>query len=97
MISNDFTSHSSGQVILFRNGVINNINIVYSFRRIRITEFEMVSKQIAVGNVYVPAGSRQKYLFKMNLLVRLIIIMFVLTMKEILICMQWLWSCKLFN
>ena len=67
MISNDFTSHSSGQVILFRNGVINNINIVYSFRRIRITEFEMVSKQIAVGNVYVPAGSRQKYLLKNEL------------------------------
>ena len=35
-LGNDFTSHSSGQVILFRNGVINNVNIVYSFRRIRI-------------------------------------------------------------
>ena len=52
-------SHSSGQVILFRNGVtINEVNIVYNSRRILITNFEMVSNQIAVVNVYAPAGSQ---------------------------------------
>ena len=44
LIYNDFTSHSSVQVILFRNGVINEVNIVYNSRRILITKFEMVTR-----------------------------------------------------
>lgn len=44
LICNDFTSHSSVQVILFRNGVINEVNIVYNSRRILITKFEMVTR-----------------------------------------------------
>ena len=68
LIYNECTSHSSGQVILFRNGVtINEVNIVYNSRRILITKFEMVSNQIAVVNVYAPAGSQEKYLFLTNL------------------------------
>ena len=57
-------SHSSGQVILFRNGVtINEVSIVYNSRRILITNFEMVSNQIAVVNVYAPAGSQEKHYY----------------------------------
>ena len=60
-IYNECTYHSSGQVILFRNGVtINEVNIVYNSRRILITKFEMVSNQNAVVNVYAPAGSQEK-------------------------------------
>ena len=52
LIYNECTSHSSGQVILFRNGVtINEVNIVYNSGRILITKFKMVSNQIAVVNV----------------------------------------------
>ena len=51
-------------MILFRNGVtINEVNIVYNSRRILITKFEMVSNQIAVVNVYAPAGSQEKNIF----------------------------------
>ena len=61
LIYNECTSHSSGQVILFRNGVtISEVNIVYNSRRILITKFEMVSNQIAAVNVYAPAGSQEK-------------------------------------
>ena len=64
LIYNECTSHSSGQVILFRNGVtINEVNIVYNSRRILITKFEMVSNQNAVVNVYAPAGSKGKKSF----------------------------------
>ena len=60
LVSNDFTSHSSGQVILFRKGVIKDVNIVYNSRRILINKFEIVSNQIAVANVFAPAGSQEK-------------------------------------
>ena len=60
LISNDLTSHSSGQVILFRKGVIKDVNIVYKSRRILIIKFEIVSNQIAVANVFAPAGSQEK-------------------------------------
>ena len=64
LIYNECTYHSSGQVILFRNGVtINEVNIVYNSRRILITKFEMVSNQIAVVNMYAPAGSQEKISF----------------------------------
>ena len=64
LIYNECTSDSSGQVILFRNGVtINEVNIVYNSRRILITKFEMVSNQTAVVNVYAPAGSHEKKSF----------------------------------
>ena len=63
LISNDFTSHSSGQVILFRKGVIKNVNIVYNSRRILITKFEIVSNQIAVVNAHAPARSQEKNVF----------------------------------
>ena len=61
LISNDFPSHSSGQVILFRKGVIKDVNIVYNSRRILITKFEIVSNQIAVVNA--PARSQEKMSF----------------------------------
>ena len=72
LISNDFTSHSSGQVILFRKGVIKHVNIVYNSRRILIAKIEIVSNQIAVVNVYAPARSQEKisFLFFVNLLMR---------------------------
>ena len=58
LISNDFTSHISDQVIfLFRKGVIKDVNIVYNSGRILITKFEIVSNQITVVNVYAPARS----------------------------------------
>ena len=38
----------------------DEVNIVYNSRRILITKFEMMSNQIAVVNVYVPAGSQEK-------------------------------------
>ena len=57
LISNDFTSLSSGQIILFRKGVIKDVNIVYNSRRILIAKIEIVSNQIAVVNVYAPARS----------------------------------------
>ena len=61
LIYNECTSHSSGQVILLRNGVtISEVNIVYNSRRILITKFEMVSNQIAAVNVYAPAGPQEK-------------------------------------
>ena len=63
LISNDFTSHSSGQVILFRKGVIKDVNIVYNSRRILITKFEIVSNQIAVVNAHAPARSQEKNVF----------------------------------
>ena len=47
-------------VILFRT---DEVNIVYNSRRILITKFEMMSNQIAVVNVYVPAGSQGKNSF----------------------------------
>ena len=53
-IYNEYTYHSSGQVISFRT---DEVNIVYNSRRILITKCEMMSNQIAVVNVYVPAGS----------------------------------------
>ena len=43
-------------VISFRT---DEVNIVYNSRRILVTKFEMVSNQIAVVNVYVPAGSQE--------------------------------------
>ena len=63
LISNDFPSHSSGQVILFRKGVIKDVNIVYNSRRILITKFEIVSNQIAVVNAHAPARSQEKNVF----------------------------------
>ena len=61
LIYNECTYHSSGQVILFRNGVtIYEVNIVYNSRRIIMTKFEMVSNQNAVVNVYAPARSQEK-------------------------------------
>ena len=80
LIDNECTSHSSGQVILFRNGVtINEVNIVYNSRRILITKFEMVSNQIAVVNVYAPAGSQgKKSLFLTNLPVLLKILTWII-------------------
>ena len=36
---------------------------MYNSRRILITKFEMVSNQIAVVNVYAPAGSQEKICF----------------------------------
>ena len=64
LIYNECTSHSSAEVILFRNGVtINEVNIVYNSRRILITKFKMVSNQIAVVNVYAPAGSQDFLIF----------------------------------
>ena len=66
-IYNACTSHSSGQVILFRNGVtINEVNIVYNSRRILITKYEMVRNQIAVVNMYAPAGSQGEEKKKMT-------------------------------
>ena len=59
-IYNECTYHSSGQVISFRT---DEVNIVYNSRRILITKFEMMSNQIAVVNVYVPAGSQGKKSF----------------------------------
>ena len=38
----------------------DEVNIVYNSRIILITKFEMMSNQIAVVNVYVPAGSQEK-------------------------------------
>ena len=49
LISNNFTSHSFGQVILLRKNC----------RRILIAKFEIVSQQIAVVNVNTPAGSQE--------------------------------------
>ena len=64
LIYNECTYHSSGQVILFRNGVtIYEVNIVYNSRRIIITKFELVSNQNAVVNVYAPARSQEKEFF----------------------------------
>ena len=60
LMSNNFTSHNSGLVILFRKGVIKDVNIVYNCRRILMTQFEMMSNQIAVVNVYAPARSQGK-------------------------------------
>jgi len=80
LIYNECTSHSSGQVILFRNGVtISEVNIVYNSRRILITKFEMVSNQIAAVNVYAPAGSQEKKnLFLTNLPVLLKILTWII-------------------
>ena len=82
LIYNECTSHSSGLVSLFRNGVtINEVNIVYNSRRILITNFEMVSNQIAVVNVYAPAGSQEKISFLTNLPVLLKILTWRLTVS----------------
>ena len=78
-IYNECTYHSSGQVILFRNGVtINEVNIEYNSRRILITKFEMVSNQNAVVNVYAPVGSKEKNLFLTNLPVLLKILTWII-------------------
>ena len=63
LMSNNFTSHNSGLVILFRKGVIKDVNIVYNCRRILMTKFEMMSNQVAVVNVCAPAGSQEKNSF----------------------------------
>ena len=76
LIYDDGTSHSSGQAILFRNGVtINEVSIVYNSRRILITKFEMVSNQIAVVNVYAPVGSQEKSLFFFSFLLLLLLLL----------------------
>ena len=41
----------------------DEVNIVYNSRRILVTKFEIVSNQIAVVNVYVPAGSQDLFIF----------------------------------
>ena len=72
-IYNECTYQSSGQVVLFRT---DEVNIVYNSRRILITKFEMMSKQIALVNVYVPAGSQGK---KNHFLTNLPVLLKILT------------------
>ena len=43
--------------------VFSSSFFVYNSRRILITKFEMVSNQIAVVNVYAPAGSQDFFFF----------------------------------
>ena len=79
LIYNECTSDSSGQVILFRNGVIiNEVNTVYNSRRIFITKFQMVSNQIAPVNVCAPAGSQYIFFGGTNLLVLLKILTWII-------------------
>ena len=41
------------------------MNIVYNCRRILMTQFEMMSNQIAVVNVCAPTGSQEKSLYEL--------------------------------
>ena len=66
-------------MILFRNGVMKDVNIIYISRKIQITDFEIVINQIAVVNMYAPAGSQEKMSFFMNLLMRLRIITLIIS------------------
>ena len=63
MFSHEFSSHSSGQIILMKKSTFDNVTLTYNSRRIQIVEFEIQSKKIAMVNVYAPNKSLEKQNF----------------------------------
>ena len=62
-VSNNFSSHSCGQIILFRKNLVDTYNIIYNSKRILAVEVEVLEKSIAIVNVYAPNNNMEKTCF----------------------------------
>ena len=62
------TSHSAGQVILFKKGLPCSIQVEYESQRILVVKVDMDGKILAIVNAYAPNTTKEKLSFLKTLL-----------------------------
>ena len=62
-VSNNFNSHSCGQIILLRKNVFDNVVVLKSSRRILVVQVKFQNKKIIIVNVYAPNCVAEKNRF----------------------------------